>query len=277
MLYVECRECRLQIKVKKKLAGRKVACKCGHVMRMPDSLSGGAEKGSHESLIRFSCTNCKKKLQVKSSFAGRSTKCKCGATLQIPSPVQIQEKESRKIPVAEPFEDLLAEVVEDPLGELQSAEPMYRLPPPKKATYNPYSAPTSFKKPKRRNSNSETEQVISGQKLLIFALAMNLCMNVFVILMNLGGEHLRQMEAATAKVIAIGLLLVLVIVALCSIAMAIIGLIRMGRIVAPGWWILIIPLMCVPCVSLIMIVIINARATGYLRAKGIDVGFFGAR
>lgn len=35
-------------------------------------------------------------------------------------------------------------------------------------------------------------------------------------------------------------------------------------------------LMCVPCVSLIMLLIVNQKATGFLQAHGVPVGFLGA-
>jgi hypothetical protein len=35
-------------------------------------------------------------------------------------------------------------------------------------------------------------------------------------------------------------------------------------------------LMCVPCVSLITLLVVNQRATGILQQHGVRVGFFGA-
>ena len=104
------------------------------------------------------------------------------------------------------------------------------------------------------------EKVRSGQKLIIYA-----------ILFNIASLPLRFINESSLLALSGGLLLIAVVI-------SIIGLIRLagGLGYSIGLRILFGFLMLVPCVSLIVLLILNAKATTFLRAAGLRVGLLGA-
>lgn len=103
------------------------------------------------------------------------------------------------------------------------------------------------------------EQVCSGQKLAIWAIMLNLISIPFLMVPD--GALIRAP-------------LVLV-----AIVLAVLGIVRMAR--ALGISLILIVLMAmamvIPLANLVILLVINARATRFLRDHGYTVGMFGAR
>lgn len=102
-------------------------------------------------------------------------------------------------------------------------------------------------------------EVAKGQRMLILA-----------ILVNLGALILRGALGNSWGVI--------VPVAAIAVVAAIIGLLRLATGLGYSSWTqaLLVILVFVPLISLLMLVMVNGRATKSLRAAGYKVGFLGA-
>ena len=122
-------------------------------------------------------------------------------------------------------------------------------------TYNPYEAPKAAMVAPVA-SDAGIEQVASVQKLIIFS-----------ILAYFAGA------AARTFLGPIGLLLVL-----GAVLMGLIGTFRLcsGLGYSMLVRVILIVLMFVPLVSLVVLLVLNARATARLRAAGYHVGLLGA-
>jgi len=107
------------------------------------------------------------------------------------------------------------------------------------------------------SGDSSIEEVASGQRLIIYS-----------ILVNLGTFVLRILVGD------IGALLGIV-----AIVLAIVGLLKLasGLGYSVGVKILLIVLAFIPLINILMLVMVNARATSALRAAGYTVGLLGAR
>lgn len=206
-------------------------------------------------------------------------KCPCGQQSQVPTPVQLQKVEETvvAIPVEEPLVDLwddLGEPEEDPFA---SASPLM----PTQNYQNPYAAPARVskkkRKPKRQIRHSDIQQVISGQKLLIYALLGYLFIPFLGILMIFAGAVVETMDENSANALAFGLVGFILVLGIAVLIMAICGLARMGRVVIGPWWVLMLPGMLFPLLALVILIIVNSQATGFLRANGVKVGFLGAK
>ena len=281
MFRVQCPSCQRLIKLKDEYFGRKVSCKCGKVLRLPKD-NGAQELGD---FIEFSCTKCKQKLKAKLDIAGKNTRCsRCGERNQVPIPVNaLSDVETVPVEaevVAAPFEDLLPDF-EDPVDLFESSQPLpatsaYQNP----AYQNPYSAParTAPKKKKRYSSNqSDVQQVIKGQKLLIYALLGYLSIVFFGLAIGILIPLLGELEETTVSLLMLLFNTICGLIGLASLTTAVMGMSQMSRVVMGDWWFFVIPLMLIPCFAGLIILIVNARATGYLRGKGIKIGFLGAK
>lgn len=119
--------------------------------------------------------------------------------------------------------------------------------------------------PSRPENSSAVENVRSGQKLLIYA-----------ILLNIGTLPLRLGTHDRVLLIIAGL------VGLAAIAVSIIGIIRVSS--GLGYhlvWRIVLCLvyfgsLVIPFVSLIVLVLLNSKATARLRIAGYQVGLLGA-
>jgi hypothetical protein len=94
-----------------------------------------------------------------------------------------------------------------------------------------------------------------------------------VFLDNTSGKP--DVTAAFGLVLGIGLLGLLVAAGCASV-----GIFRMGRVLFAGstrYVYAIGVLMPVPLIGLLVMFVANAQASGYLKSRGVEVGFFGAR
>ncbi len=144
---------------------------------------------------------------------------------------------------------------------------------------NPYQAPADPTPLARQpNSQAEIKTVISGQKLLIYSILGYLCSMPIIVGANFFLEGTAENPIVTplySFVLVLGMLVIFA-AAVC----ACIGIYRMGGVLYPGttrYIYAIGVLIPAPLIGLIVMFVANAKATGYLRAHGIEVGFLGAK
>lgn len=169
-MLVQCQKCSTQIKVTERLFGRKVKCKCGVVMRMPQNPAGASSPAMSKAPslapspsmapsavapppvdIQFQCPKCHQRLSVPTSAAGQVTQCPCSAKIRVPdAPSNDPFALPNDLPPSglEPLDDLeevgLEPIDDDPLagGDLPGLAPLDN-PGFASANANPYGSPTS--------------------------------------------------------------------------------------------------------------------------------------
>ena len=147
---------------------------------------------------------------------------------------------------------------------------------------NPYATPSSPPGMAKRATQTDTEQfdleqVVSGQKLVIYAIMGYLCSILVLVSSNafLGGTPKAPVVTPLfGVVLAIGGLGLL-----ASAIGACVGVFRMGGVLYPGSTRYVYAagvLTPAPLIGLLVMFVASSAATKYLRARGIKVGFFGA-
>ena len=123
---------------------------------------------------------------------------------------------------------------------------------------NPYESPKA-RVADATESGEDIQRVASGQKLIIYAILLNL------------------VTIAIAFVLPVPIIAILL--NLASLVMSIIGIVRLGRGLgmAVVSRVLLVLLMFVPLINVITLLVINSRATRRLRDAGYTVGLMGAR
>ncbi len=128
---------------------------------------------------------------------------------------------------------------------------------------NPYAAPQA-RVEDREASGPGLEKLISGQKLMIYAILINL----FAIGLSVALERPADTQNWEAIQILFGI---------ASTLLAVVGILRLAG--GFGWGIvgriLLVILMLLPLVNLITMLVLNGRATKALRKSGFKVGFLG--
>ena len=176
MYRVRCPNCDTRIKLNEKLFGRKVSCKCGHVLRMPNAPGADADDG-HSSSILFSCSSCGRKLKVPADSAGKLSKCPCGAKCQVPTPVQLEQTEPLVATAVEPVDDLWADfepAAEDPFAaqSYQQQTPAFSGPA---YTAPAYQSQSVGNKTKRSRGNRKDGNTIGLIGFIISLVSLSLC------------------------------------------------------------------------------------------------------
>lgn len=106
-------------------------------------------------------------------------------------------------------------------------------------------------------SDSAIEDVAAGQKMIIWSIVLNI----------------------VSVMVSTGFADLWVVVALAAIALGITGLLRLAKGLgySTATKVILVILAAIPLVSLIMLLIVNGRATKALKAAGYRVGLLGAR
>jgi len=143
---------------------------------------------------------------------------------------------------------------------------------------NPYEAPIATPGMETRAAHTDLVQVVSGQRLLVYSILSYLCSMPILVVSNafLGGTpEVPVVTPMFGLVLAVGLLGLLA-AAIC----ACVGIFRMGGVLYSGstrFLYAIGVLIPAPLIGLLVMLVANSAATGYLKARGIKVGFFGAK
>jgi hypothetical protein len=143
---------------------------------------------------------------------------------------------------------------------------------------NPYETPLTTPGDKSPTAQADVRQVVSGQKLLINSILGYIGSLPILAASNafLGGTPEQPMVTPMfGFVLAVGLLGLL-----AAAVFACLGIFRMGAVLYPGstrYIYAIGVLLPAPLIGLLVMFVANANAIGYLKARGIKVGFFGAK
>jgi hypothetical protein len=126
---------------------------------------------------------------------------------------------------------------------------------------NPYQAPSSAA-PSPPIDNRNVKRVASAQRLVLLSLLANIGINVASYLIS--GQSVTIFYAFYA-------------LALVVVGFMIYSMFSLAKELNPTWLaVLYAILMVVPCVSLILLLVVNQQATGFLTSNGIKVGLMGA-
>lgn len=132
---------------------------------------------------------------------------------------------------------------------------------------SPYKPPghESFERPFQAGGNDDGREkvieVAKYQRWVIFAVLANICLYVLILAM--------QGRPFPANLIVPAVALPVVIFMIAAIFML------TRRLINTGVAVLFSVLMFVPCVSLIVLLVVNQMATAFLQSSGVKVGFFG--
>ena len=113
--------------------------------------------------------------------------------------------------------------------------------------------------PDTENASARAEQVCSGQRFAVWAILLNL-ITVPLLLVP---------EGASIRAVLI----------LVAIVLAVFGIVRMSRGLDISLVLIVLMAMgmVVPFLNLVILLIVNARASRYLRSHGYSVGMLGAK
>ncbi len=142
---------------------------------------------------------------------------------------------------------------------------------------NPYAAPNASGHEAPLDLEN-VNVVISGQKQLIYSIIGYLCSAAIMVFANVFLEGTPEKPEVTTMfgvVLGFGLLCVFTAAVFASI-----GIFRMGRVLFPGstrYIYAIGVLIPAPLIGLIVMIVANASASGYLKARGYKIGFWGAK
>ena len=121
----------------------------------------------------------------------------------------------------------------------------------------------------RTYSPEDVQRIAIYQKGIIVALAANLGLQFFVIIIGIPGA---QSEVAAFAVLG------LVGVLIATVLLALVFTFLLARSLhGTGIGVMLALTQFVPCVSLIVLLVLNAKATSVLRKSGLIVGLFGAK
>lgn len=136
---------------------------------------------------------------------------------------------------------------------------------------NPDQSPDKPAAPAKKNRKKRgMMDVITGQKLLIYSIIAYLCsFPFFVVAFALGGSTNATLFYV---VLAIGLLILL-----ASGILAAVSILKIGVVLFPSSRYLYAIGALIPMIGLIAMLTANASANGYLKERGVTVGFLGAK
>jgi hypothetical protein len=239
--------------------------------------------------ISFACAKCGRKLKAPDEAAGKSSKCPgCGAKVTCPAPGQdagIVEMIVEGAPAADPYGDLDAA---SPYGlvepEPAAATAEERRPCPMcgelilataaKCRFCGEIFDPALKKAKgtgKSRKRAEMRSIASNQRYLIRSILVVLLSYVGVIALVVANAPAAPRGAGLA---VLGVLYLLLLAA--SITATVFAFRLALRVYSTGVGVTMGILTLLGCIGLIVLLIINGRATKILRENGYSVGFLGA-
>ena len=127
---------------------------------------------------------------------------------------------------------------------------------------NPYKSPETISDPVANPARPPVRLVAKYQRWVIFALLGNISANIL--------SFVTSTQTLPVRILVILFLFAVVIFAMASVFLL------AKEIIGTTVGILCAILMIAPCISLIVLLILNQKATSYLQKNGVRVGFFGA-
>jgi predicted RNA-binding Zn-ribbon protein involved in translation (DUF1610 family) len=234
--------------------------------------------------ISFTCAACGKKLKAPDNAAGKASKCPgCGAAVLCPEPVYDAELIAETPGGPDPFGDLDAdqpyamapEPVQAPAAEARRPCPMCGemiVATAAKCRFCGEVFDPTLKKAKKGGKAGHMQSVASAQRNLLICIFLQIV--TYLTLLALG-------QAVQGKPPDPALSIFILIDAAVLLAAGVGGIIYVfilsSRIYNTGLGILLALLSIVPCLGLLILVMVNQRATTLLRENGYEVGLLGAK
>ncbi len=130
---------------------------------------------------------------------------------------------------------------------------------------------------KQKLTRDDIVRIAAAQKFLLWTILLAIGLNLaMIIVSNLVQQQLGRGEVAGSIVRAVGL--GSMIIALGLLVMQIVAVIRLCLALKEGWATgIYVIFQFAPCLSLILLLFLNGRATARLKEAGIRVGLLGAR
>jgi predicted RNA-binding Zn-ribbon protein involved in translation (DUF1610 family) len=242
--------------------------------------------------ISFKCPQCGKKLKAPDSAAGKQSPCPgCGHLVTCPEAVMDAEVvEVTMEPVEDEFdpygiaEEETAGPVLSRTGTATAAEA--RRPCPMcgemilasaaKCRFCGEVFDATIAKVKKKGGKKRTLRKIAMlQKYLIMCILGMLGSYVALIVVVIASGQTAGGQAPHGPVlVVVGIVYLLLLVA--SIAAWILSVMLALNVYGTTGAVLLFLSQCIPCVSLIALLVVNGKATTMLRDSGVDVGFLGA-
>lgn len=126
---------------------------------------------------------------------------------------------------------------------------------------NPYESPKAdVDDPYQEKLSQNVDGLIMGQKMVIFAILMNFAANGIMV--------------AAPKLFLVGIL-----VALVALVLSLVGIVKLSHSLGFHVAVSVVVgiLMFIPCISLIVLLVLNSRATAKIKEAGYKVGLLGAK
>lgn len=227
------------------LYGKQVACpSCGSHLTIPNPAASQGEK------IPVACI-CGQRFNAPPELAGKRVACPvCRQPIAVPA--------GQPADALQPL-DSTADPFWDDVSQAESSVPMNA---GFQGAVNPYSAPQTLGVPKRPLGGSRDEL----RKIALYQKGIQVCVLIYLLAVICS-----LVPFAPMRVLA-GLGVILVITA------GPVFVFLLSTKVYELWLGIVLGILTfVPCLGLIMLLIVNQKATSTLQAKGISVGLMGAR
>lgn len=222
--------------------------------------------------IKVSCSACGAKLNAKDSLAGKRIKCpSCGTPVQIPDPGAEEVYDAEEVGDGGEFDfggidPDAGEQVEDRKPCPACGEMIMRSAV--KCRYCGEVFDTTLKRDRRVRRRSGRAGIADEElrSIAIYQKGIIVCILVYLasVAVSLGvPEQIRPILALPMLCAAIGGFVFVLLAAM--------------KVYNTGVGILLGLLTLIPCIGLLILLLVNAKATAVLRENDVPVGFFGAR
>jgi predicted RNA-binding Zn-ribbon protein involved in translation (DUF1610 family) len=230
--------------------------------------------------ISFSCARCGKKLKAPDAAAGKTSKCPgCGSPVTCPEPVYDAEPIETPLGGMDPYGDLGAdqpyamtpEPVAAPSGEARRPCPMCGERIVATAAKCRFCGEVFDPTLKKGGQKGKLKTIASAQRNLLICIFLNIVS--YVVLVVLGQMVQRNPDPLLSIVTLIDLAVLLA----AGIGGLIYTFILSAKLYNTGLGILLALLGIVPCLGLLVLLMVNQRATALLQENGYEVGLLGAK
>jgi predicted RNA-binding Zn-ribbon protein involved in translation (DUF1610 family) len=239
--------------------------------------------------ISFTCPSCGKKLKAPDNAAGKSSKCPgCGSPVLCPEPVYEAELIAETAGGPDPFADVDAnesyamapEPVQAPAAEARRPCPMCGemiVASAAKCRYCGEVFDATLKKAKKKGGKAgHLQSVASAQRNLLICIFLQIVS--YLVLLAFGRAVQGQGQGQQPDpALAIFILIDCAVLLAAGVGGIIYVFILSSRIYNVGIGILLGILSLVPCLGLLVLLMVNQKATGLLRENGYEVGLLGAK
>lgn len=235
--------------------------------------------------ISFSCPRCGKKLKAPDNAAGKSSKCPgCGSPVTCPEPIYEAELIEPPAGGANPYDDLdtdqpytmTTEPVAPPAAEGRRPCPMCGemiVASAAKCRFCGEVFDSTLKKVRKGGKKGKLKSIASAQRNLLICIFLQIVTYIGLIVMG----QIGQGSDDSRPVIGLVALIALAVLLAAGVGGLIYTFLLASKLYNTGLGILLAILTLVPCLGLLILVMVNQKATAMLQENGYEVGLLGAR